>query len=107
MANVVTGSFAGTGQSPSFAPNVGARDTNGGMFNIALTGAATAAVQLEKSFDNGQTWCGLYAAGTQLKQWNYAGTHIAETAQEIEQGVIYRLNCTAYTAGPLAYRLSQ
>lgn len=110
MANVVSGSFTASGQSASFAPKVSPRDANSGAFNIALTGTAVAAVQLEKSFDNGQTWCELWAGGVQLKEWSYSnagsGPNIAETYEEIEAGVLYRLNCT-WTSGTLAYRLSQ
>lgn len=107
MANVVSGSFTATGQSASFRPNIGARDTSGGSFNIGLSGTAVASLQLEKSFDNGTTWHQIYAGGIQLKSWSYSSTNIAETGQEFEQGVLYRLNCTAFTSGTLSYRLSQ
>lgn len=106
MANV-TGSFTATGQSASFAPKVGERSTTPGMFNIGLSGTAVATVQLEKSFDNGTTWHLIYAGGSQLKVWTYNSINLAEVQQEVEQGVLYRLNCTAYTSGTLAYRLSQ
>lgn len=102
----VTGSFAATGQSASFLPSPAKRDQNG-AFNIALTGTAVATVQLEKSFDGGTTWCAIYAGGIQLKQWSYSSGNFAETATESEAGVLYRLNCTAFTSGSLAYRLSQ
>lgn len=109
MANV-TGTFAATGQSASFAAKLGARDINGGAFNIWLSGTAVATVQLEKSPDNGVTWFAVYAGGTKLYQWSYSnngtGDNINETAQEVEQGVLYRLNCTAYTSGTLAYSLT-
>lgn len=105
MANV-TGSFTATGQSATFAPRIGERQTQSGNFNIALTGTATLGLQLERSFDNGTTWCQITAAGTQLYVWSYTGTNISETAEECEPGVIYRLNCTSFTSGTLAYRLS-
>jgi hypothetical protein len=98
---VVSGSFTATGQSPHFPTQ------NGKVFSIALTGTAVGSVQLEKSFDEGATWCQLYAGGVQLKQWSYTGTNIAETYEESEAGVLYRLNCTSYTSGTLTYRLSQ
>lgn len=109
MAVNVTGSFTATGQSGSFRPIVANRDTAVGSFNVALTGTAHATVQLERSLDNGATWCVITAAGTQLYRWTYNSATLAnlsETCQEIEQGALYRLNCTAYTSGTLTYRLS-
>lgn len=103
----VTGTFTATGQSASFTPLTPTPAVENGTFNIALTGTAVASVQLEKSFDGGTTWCQLWAGGTQLKQWSYNSVNIAESWEETEAGVVYRLNCTAYTSGTLAYRLSQ
>lgn len=99
----VEGAFTATGQSPVFMP---ATDK---PFSIALSdvGGAVASAQLEKSFDGGTTWCLLYAGGVQLKVWSYTGTNIAESYEESEAGVLYRLNCTAFTSGQLDYRLSQ
>jgi hypothetical protein len=105
MANV-TGSFTATGQSATFAPRVGERLTQSGQFNVALTGTAVATVQLERSFDNGVTWTAIYAGGTQLYSWSYSSGNLSESAEECEPGVIYRLNCTAYTSGTLTYRIS-
>lgn len=106
MANV-TGSFTATGQSATFAPRVAPRDTNSGAFNIALSGTGVASIQLEKSFDNGTTWCAVYAGGTQLYQWSYNSSNLTESAEETESGVLYCLNCTAYTSGTVNYRISQ
>lgn len=106
MANVIN-SFTAAGQSASFRPNVCARSTNSGAFNIVLTGSGVGSIQLERSFDDGTTWCPIYAGGTQLYQWSYAGSNLSETAEEIEAAVIYRLNCTAWTSGAIAYRLSR
>ena len=108
MANV-TGSFTATGQSGSFLPYVNARGTTN-AFNIVLSGTAVAIVQLERSFDQGSTWVKLTVNGTQLYKWSYDGSNtvnISETAEEPEQGVFYRLNCTSYTSGTLNYRISQ
>lgn len=98
---VVSGSFTATGQSGGF------RVAPGGEFNISLTGTAVASVQLERSFDEGVTWCALYAGGVQLYVWSFSSTNLSEIAEEPERGVLYRLNCTAYTSGTLNYRLSQ
>lgn len=104
MANV-TGSFAATGQSASFAPKVGDRLTQSGLFNVALSGAGSATIALERSFDNGVTWCAVYAGGSPMYVWSYAGTNLSETVEECEQGVLYRLNCTAWTSA-VSYRIS-
>lgn len=103
MTTPVTGSFSGTGQSSSFKPVM--RAMAWGAFNVFLNGAGTATIQLEKSYD-GSTWHAIYAAGVQLYVWNYTGTNISETVDEPEPGVVYRLNCTAYTSG-VNYRMSQ
>lgn len=104
MTQPVTGSFAATGQSGSFKPVM--RTMAWGSFNVFLNGAGTATIQLEKSYDGGTTWHGIYAAGTQIYVWSYAGTNISETVDEPEPGVVYRLNCTAFTSA-VNYRMSQ
>lgn len=93
------GTFGAAGQSGSI--------TLDGEFNITLTGTAVAAVQLEKSFDGGTTWCAIFAGGTQLYQWSYSSSNFSETAEELEAGVRYRLNCTSCSSGTLNYRISQ
>ncbi len=64
-------------------------------------------VQLERTFDGGQTAivCNVGAAGS-LAQWT-AGTPVSVSWTEAERGVGYRVNCTAYTSGTINYRLSQ
>lgn len=103
----VTGTFTATGQSASFSPTQADRSTQSGTFNVALTGTASATVQLERSFDGGTTWCEIWAGGAQLYEWTYASTNLSETVEECEEGVLYRLNCTSYTSGTITYRLSQ
>lgn len=105
MTLPVISTFTATGQSAAFKPVI--RGLAWGAFNIVLTGTAVATVQLERSFDSGVTWSGRFAGGVQLYVWSYAGTNISETAEEVEAGVRYRLNCTAYTSGTVTYRLSQ
>ena len=75
-----------------------------------FTGAAidyTGTVQLERSFDGGATWivCNIDRAGT-LAKWA-TGTPVSQTFGEPEKNVLYRLNCTAYSAGVINYRISQ
>lgn len=102
MANV-TGSFTATGQSGSLVPAIGRRDIVAGNFNVSVYGTFVGSVQLERSFDN-TNWLPITANGTQLYKWTAPAS---ENAQETEEGVLYRLNCTAYTSGTISYRLSQ
>lgn len=104
MANV-TGSFTATGQSGTFVPTVGARDTNTGKFNVSASGTFVATIKLERSFDNGDNWfvCSSDASGTEAS-WTAPFSVVAE---EPSAGVLYRLNCTAYTSGTVTYRISQ
>ena len=87
--------------------------TSGADPAATFTGAAieyTGSVQLERSFDGGKTWivCNLGTAGT-LAQFA-TGTPVSITFGEPEKQVLYRLNCTAYTAESgisINYRISQ
>lgn len=103
MANV-TGSFTATGQSSSFAPTIASRSTANG-FSVSASGTFVATVQLERSFDNGDNWfvCSSDASGT-TASWSAPFSVVAE---EPTPGVLYRLNCTAYTSGTVTYRISQ
>lgn len=74
-----------------------------------FTGAAinySGTVQLERSFDGGNTWivCNVGGTGT-LAQWA-TGTPVSIVASEPEKQVLYRLNCIAYTSGTINYRIS-
>jgi len=84
----MTGTFGATGTSASFAAEP--------KFNISVSGFGTATVALQRSFDDGSSWKTIesYTADTE------------KYATEVEAGVLYRLNCTAYTSGTIAYRLS-
>ena len=96
----VTGTFSATGQSASFAPLPG-RD-----FNIYL-GAGTCTVQLECCPPDSSTWHIITAAGTQLEKWTNPAAAFMEQWACSEAGARFRLNCTAYTSGTPAYRISQ
>jgi hypothetical protein len=98
----LTGSFTGTGQSATFRP-FPAKYPHAG-FNVTLRGTFVATVRLERSFDDGVTWDPLTAAGTPMFVFTGPASEIQE---EPEEGVLYRLNCTAYTSGTVDYRLSQ
>lgn len=95
---VVTGTFAATGQSSAicFGP-----DGNGG--NVSIFGTFSATLALQRSFDGGTTWINVTDAyGTALPYTAPATFRVDEP----ERGVIYRLNCSAYTSGTVSYRLS-
>lgn len=98
----IAGTFVATGQSASFAPGVDPRGTNGGAFNVTLSGTFVATVKLQRSFDNGTNWHDLTAVGTAIAAFT---TAVSEVWVEPEAGVIFRLNCTAYTSGTVTYRL--
>ncbi len=87
--------------------------TNGTDTAAVFTSAAiglTGVVQLERSFDGGQTWlvCNIGGSGA-LAQWNPA-TPVSISFGEPEQYVLYRLNCTALTPSTgtaLKFRVSE
>lgn len=82
-------SFTATGQSMGVAIR---HD-----FNLSLSGFGTATISLERSFDEGSTW-------KSVKEYT---ADIEERGFEPEDGILYRLNCTAYTSGTIMYRVSQ
>jgi hypothetical protein len=100
-----------TGRVPFvFAPTANAIGVAGTDNNAIFTGAAiewSGTVQLERTFDGGNTWvvCNIGGAGT-LAQFT-AGTPVSIVFGEPEKNVLYRLNCTAYTSGTINYRLSE
>lgn len=75
-----------------------------GVFNLFVYGTFVGTVRLERSFDGGTTWvpCTVDAAG------DYASYSVPAslTVTEAENGMLYRINCTAYTSGSISYRLS-
>jgi hypothetical protein len=96
-----------------FAPTANVIATSATDNAATFTGAAiefTGTVQVERSFDGGFTWlvCNVGSSGT-LAQYS-VGTPVNVTFGEPEKNVLYRLNCTAYTAVSgisLNYRISQ
>jgi hypothetical protein len=75
-----------------------------GKFNVGLTGTWVGTVKLQRSYD-GTNW------ETLSKDAN--GSEASYTAncsmvvEEPEAGVQYRWNCTAFTSGTIATRISQ
>ena len=104
---VVSGTFTGTGVSASFMPL--------GTFNMIIGGSGgpngnwSATVRLERSFDEGTTWyvCGDPGGTNGQAVYSTANVDVSRVAGEPERGVLYRLNCSAYTSGTINYRLSQ
>lgn len=96
---VYSGTFTGTGQSPTF----GAQPDY--PLNITLSGTFSATVQLERSFDNGSTW---FSLTVDSSPWAVYSTPVSEQAWvPTEAGILYRLNCTSYSSGTVTYRVSQ
>lgn len=103
MTQPVAGSFTATGQSKPFKPVM--RTMAWGTFSVSASGTFVATVQLERSFDSGSNWfvCSSDAAGT-VASWT---APFSVNVEEPSAGVLYRLNCTAYTSGTVTYRISQ
>lgn len=98
MAALLSGTFTGTGSS-SEVPLYG-------QFNISLQGTFTGTVRVERKFpDDSANWhvVSRDAAGTEASYTAPAGVVCIEG----ERSVTYRLTCTAYTSGPIRYRISQ
>lgn len=98
-AALLAGSFAATGQSE-------AREIRG-KFNMEIRGG-TGAVQLEKSYDQGVTFT-VVSKDVDGNPASYDPNvnPVNLMVEEAEPDVLYRFNCTAFTAGPINYRLSR
>lgn len=92
----LSSAFTATGQSTS-APVKG-------YYNFAIYGTFVGTARLERSFDAGSNWVpvSLDALGDPA---SYT-VPVSVTGFECENGVLYRVNCTAYTSGTINYRLS-
>jgi hypothetical protein len=76
-----------------------------GDFNLMLTGSFIGTVEVDRSMDSGANWAVVAADGIGTPA---SYTHpIGILGLEIEPGVLYRLNCTSFSNGPINYRLSQ
>jgi len=108
ISNTITETTDDDTPSPFvFVRNGNAITTTGADANAVFVGnelTFTGTVQLERSFDGGSTWIPCYAwqGGSQLK-WTAA---MSTEFLEPEKGVLYRLNCIAYSAGTINYRIS-
>ncbi len=99
--NQIQFTFARTGNAISVTGADAAATFTGSGVNY------TGSVQVERSFDGGNTWLVANIGGAGILAVYTAGTPISLTFGEPEKGVLYRLNCTALAAGTIAYRLSE
>jgi hypothetical protein len=92
------GDYAITGAIAAAAQTVGVMTLYAGeKMIVSLSGTWTGTVTLERSFDAGATWLAYIA---------YTANATAEIAN-LEDGVRYRLNATAWTSGACTGRLAQ
>jgi len=103
MTQPVIGEFTATGASEWFKPTM--RTMAWAHLNISASGTFVATVKIERSFDGGTTSfvCSSDSAGTEAS----FTAPFSVVAEEPSSGVLYRLNCTAYTSGTVTYRISQ
>lgn len=86
---VLSGSFTGTGQSSEVRIQ--------GAFNVSLSGFGSATVTVQRSFDSGSTWLTIESFEADVER----------KGCETEDKVLYRFNCSSYSSGTIAYRLSR
>lgn len=105
----VQGSFTGTGVSETFAISAVGQQRYDNQFAVYLKPASfVGAVVLERFQPVLNDWFPINAAGTQLYAWTFTAQtpNISETGAAVEGREVYRLRCTAFTSGSLAYVLS-
>ena len=83
----LTGSFTGTGVSLQLLASEP-------EYNVSIYGGA-GTVALERSFDAGVTWASIEAFSTSVER----------ILDNVEVDTLYRFNCTAYSSGPINYRI--
>lgn len=93
---ILSGSFGGTGQSAAVQIF--------GRFNLSLTGTFSGTVALERSDSKTGTFTPV-ARDTSGTQATFTTAFEGLSMEEDEQGMWYRLNCTAYTSGTINYRI--
>lgn len=104
-SKVVTGRILATGASQ---PTANAIFSFSGDWNLTVWAGAAAGgtVVLERSFDGGTTWAACTQAGAAVALVVGASAGVTELMREPESGVLYRLNCTSFTAA-FDWRASQ
>lgn len=83
----LTGAFAGTGVSLAFLASLP-------EYNLSLYGGS-GTVALERSFDSGSTWATVETFAADAER----------IVDNVEVDTLYRFNCTAFTSGPINYRI--
>lgn len=108
--DVAFAQLARAGKDPITAACTGAaqgtawfRPVTGRRFNIDVSGTFVATVAVERSFDDGATARAVTVNGTAITRTAAA----SESLSEDENGVLYRLRCTAWTSGTVNLRISQ
>lgn len=76
-----------------------------GDFNAAVWGVFVGTVTLQSSFDGGTTWIPVVNKHTGVSITFTAPGVLQE--DEVEPGVLYRLQMTAYTSGSASVRISE
>ena len=89
---LLTGTFTGAGQQSAAL-------WMKGVFNVSI-GSCSGTFLLERSFDDGSSY-------ETAETFTLAATNLATVAFEAEDGVLYRLNCSALSSGTPAYRMAQ
>lgn len=95
-----------------FLPTANAILASGTDSTATFTGPGSAAqyvgtLQIERSFDGGHTWLPYSFPGSLGSQARInTGLPFSQVFAEPERGVLWRLNCIAYTSGTIRYRLS-
>ncbi len=96
ISRIADPAFGSTGQSASA--------TVYGPFNIAIWGTFVGTVALERALD-GTNFVAVATDGTGTAA-SYTSP-VSVTGVEVESGVTYRFNCTAWSSGTIHCRLSQ
>jgi hypothetical protein len=84
---VLTGTITETGATDDVELGIG--------YNVSLRDFGTATINLERSFDSGASW-GVIETFTE-------NTEVAGTSHE---SALYRFNTTAFSSGPITFRLA-
>lgn len=99
MRNNVSGTFAAIGQGAPLATDLISD------INISLAGPFVGTVQIERRFAGDVNWYPIARDATGAVSSFSAPTSIS--LKETEGDVSYRLNCTAFSSGSIAWRISQ
>jgi len=99
MCAPLTAVFTATGNSANFTPDLGR------PVWVRLSGTWAGSMQLKRSTDGANWYPVTYSDGTVKGVWT--GNVNAPITEETCAGAVYRLECTAYTSGTIAYEVRQ